>query len=480
MYHYDMGSKEGFSRNLPYDLDHCYIPWRPLYRCEDNSYTFSKSQIDKYDYDKNLPSNYKTLDEARIKFIEVMGDFEYFKRCNITANAYMMKGYMKDKNLPQYQKDILIALHKKLTYIPYDGKSKRYKGARSHMGFKEKSINIADIYEIMVKNNWKCGYSGMDFDLTKKHMCPSIERRDSNIGYVPDNIQIVLTCLNMAKNHYNFDDFKKCINCLATGTLIEEPERKPSNFRRVKTTPREKWVLMNVPLQMKSQFGAKIFYNFKDRDWFTSTEVRNELELHDYVTKCLGCFYKEGYINRIGAGTKQDPYKWKFKTEEEIIQINEEKEYTCTRCDLKCPVKDAVPRKTRQKNPEYDCNFYRTMCSSCSVKATVKSRDSSFERKLHKLIQPRKNKVGNITRENIHKIVSDRCVVTGVPLTCDNPGAFNNVSPDRIDGNKPYDLENTRCVALMVNFMRKDYEIEDSEIREIIKRCNEKINHHLL
>lgn len=476
MYDYDMGSKRGYDRSLPYDLDHCYLPWRPLYKCEDNSYTFTMSQIQKYD--KNAPSNYKTLDEARTKFREIMGDFEYFKRCNITANCYMMNAYMKDEKLSQRQKDILKALHKKLTYIPYDGLSKRSRHARSHMGFKEKSFNIIDIYEIMVKNDWKCGYSGMDFDLTKKHLCPSIDRCDSDVGYVRDNIQIVLTCLNMAKNHYNFDDFKMYMLCLATGTLIEQPKRELSKFRPVKQDPRTKWVPMNVPLQMKSQIYAKIFYNSKDRDWFEFTELKNELKIEDGARKCLQRFYKEGYINRIGDGTKQNPHKWKFKSEEEIIQKNEQEKFNCVGCKLEFPVKDAVPRKTRQKNLEYDCNFYCTMCCSCRNKATINSRDRSIEAKILKLIQPRKKKAGNITRENIHKIVSDRCAVTGVPLSCDNPGAFNNVSPDRIDGEKPYDVENTRCVALMVNFMRKNYEIEDSEIRHIIRKCSEKLNRH--
>ena len=132
-----------------------------------------------------------------------------------------------------------------------------------------------------------------------------------------------------------------------------------------------------------------------------------------------------------------------------------------------------VPDGT-QNNIVYECNFYNTICRKCSSKATNKSGRRDFATFLWGLICPRKDKHGNINKDNVHLIVSDTCAISGVPLCISHGGvvSFNSVSPDRLDSSGRYDISNTRCVCLMLNYMKKDYDISDDEIMSIIKTCD--------
>lgn len=63
------------------------------------------------------------------------------------------------------------------------------------------TINQEDLRQKINEVNWKCAISKLP--VTMKHndrFKASVDRIDSSKGYTLDNIQIVATCVNMAKN----------------------------------------------------------------------------------------------------------------------------------------------------------------------------------------------------------------------------------------------------------------------------------------
>lgn len=86
------------------------------------------------------------------------------------------------------------------------------------------SFNISRdlIFLLITIQNWKCGKTGLEFDLTagsgKRPFGPTVDRINNNLGYEPGNIQIVCNIYNYAKNE--FDD--KTVLEFATALLEQQ------------------------------------------------------------------------------------------------------------------------------------------------------------------------------------------------------------------------------------------------------------------
>jgi hypothetical protein len=81
----------------------------------------------------------------------------------------------------------------------------------------EFSITIEDVYNLIVKNNFKCALSGMDISFNSfglKHPA-SIDRIDSKIGYTKENIQIVHKDINFMKQSYSQEYFVEMCNLVS-------------------------------------------------------------------------------------------------------------------------------------------------------------------------------------------------------------------------------------------------------------------------
>jgi hypothetical protein len=73
-------------------------------------------------------------------------------------------------------------------------------------------VNIEYFNELLVKQKFKCNLSGLDisFSHSKKdnyNATASIDRIDSNKGYVKNNLQWIHKDVNLMKNHFNQDYF---------------------------------------------------------------------------------------------------------------------------------------------------------------------------------------------------------------------------------------------------------------------------------
>ena len=77
----------------------------------------------------------------------------------------------------------------------------------------EYNITPEYIQEILEKQNYKCAYSGITFssDRKDKYTYPTIDRIDSNKGYVKGNICICTQFVNTMKNNATVDQFKDII-----------------------------------------------------------------------------------------------------------------------------------------------------------------------------------------------------------------------------------------------------------------------------
>jgi hypothetical protein len=90
--------------------------------------------------------------------------------------------------------------------------AKRRKNKGRHL-CAQHSITTDDIMELYKKQNGICVFSGRKMEL-KSHLnnSTSIDRIDSDKGYTKDNIQLVIWCINQAKNNITDNEFRDLIN----------------------------------------------------------------------------------------------------------------------------------------------------------------------------------------------------------------------------------------------------------------------------
>lgn len=77
----------------------------------------------------------------------------------------------------------------------------------------EYNLDIKYIKDLLIKQNYKCIYSGIDFqnNFRDKLTYPTIDRIDSSNGYVKGNVCICTFIVNMMKNNLTVDQFKDLV-----------------------------------------------------------------------------------------------------------------------------------------------------------------------------------------------------------------------------------------------------------------------------
>ena len=91
--------------------------------------------------------------------------------------------------------------------------SRLYTRSKDSARLREFEYNLTKEYikDLLIKQDYKCAYSGLEFDLNTINCTPSIDRIDSSKGYVMGNVAIVRTDINKMKNNYSMDLFKKLV-----------------------------------------------------------------------------------------------------------------------------------------------------------------------------------------------------------------------------------------------------------------------------
>lgn len=95
----------------------------------------------------------------------------------------------------------------------------------------ECSIDLKYLWELYEKQERKCALSGINLNFKKNHAY-SVDRIDSNIGYIDGNIQIVHKDINRMKLDYSQKEFLQICNDIydyqkyGVSTVEAEPKRK--------------------------------------------------------------------------------------------------------------------------------------------------------------------------------------------------------------------------------------------------------------
>ena len=96
----------------------------------------------------------------------------------------------------------------------------------------EITIDLDYLYDIGWKQNWKCALSGDDLeferggdwiDNTNPKSC-TIDRIDSNLGYIPGNIQLLSWRINRLKRDYSQDELLSIVYAIHKTKLDNSPQ----------------------------------------------------------------------------------------------------------------------------------------------------------------------------------------------------------------------------------------------------------------
>jgi hypothetical protein len=106
--------------------------------------------------------------------------------------------------------------------------SAKHRAIRKKIPFE---IDDAFISELMKKQKNRCFYSNIEFDITnigsKKNQINlntlSIDRIDSNKGYVKDNVVLVTGLINLMKHDLSDEEFRNIIRVLYLNTKPKNP-----------------------------------------------------------------------------------------------------------------------------------------------------------------------------------------------------------------------------------------------------------------
>jgi hypothetical protein len=378
--------------------------------------------------------------------------------------------------LPDNQFRIIDILYKKLKTAGGN------KGRESHL-IKLKLITIKDLHFQLIENNWKCYYSKQDFNCDIDYLHPSIERINSNEHYTKENTVVILELINNMKNAYSMQEFKRGIKSLSEGTLNINTDYVPTETyiggqKSKKNLKTWKQVNLNKPIQM-TKFQVYIYECFGDNiDFKTNTEIRNIIKnknnietTKETIHHALNKFYKDGYVYKEKKGNSDI---WKFKTTDEILFLNSNLKIPCGRCQNEYNLNYYRYREARgvlTKN--LDCNLFYTICTQCNTKSTNKYANSTPENFILRHINGRKNKKGDLNKNNINEIIKDTCYISGLPIVYKkSTNMFNQASPDRIDNKIGYSLGNVRIICLMLNLAKKNFNITDEELMNYVNLIN--------
>jgi hypothetical protein len=72
------------------------------------------------------------------------------------------------------------------------------------------SLTNEDLTKLFIKSNGKCALSGLPLTVERKNpLIASVDRINSDKGYVKGNVQLVASCVNLAKHKLSQRDFIK-------------------------------------------------------------------------------------------------------------------------------------------------------------------------------------------------------------------------------------------------------------------------------
>lgn len=171
-----------------------------------------------------LPENYdKTINCRCCK-----RDKRLFLFSNQPVNTNGKQSYCKTCNLlhgtQRRKKRTSTQFIKKLLNSCRSSTNRRIKRNRGNMGF---SLSICDIENLIVSQKNKCVYSGKELAWKSNHLnTVSIDRIDSNQGYIPSNIQLVTKTVNAMKSNLTEAEFLDLITCCYQTQTKKEKEKK--------------------------------------------------------------------------------------------------------------------------------------------------------------------------------------------------------------------------------------------------------------
>jgi hypothetical protein len=141
----------------------------------------------------------------------------------------------------------------------------------------------------------------------------------------------------------------------------------------------------------------------------------------------------------------------------------------------KCKIIQDYSEYSKDKSSYDGCQTYCKTCQRKNMKEYYK--DGGIDRFFQKLMRDlkhnsKKRKINiNITLEDIkdlYKKQNGKCALTGIEMTylsyeTDNKRNRNikNISVDRIDSKKPYDIDNIQLVLSIINTIKWDLKQED-------------------
>lgn len=422
----------------------------------------------------------ETEEECINYIINIIGEEEYIKRKFYAFNRNFNKYIQNNNLLSEKQKEIWQVIIKK--YKTLGGN----KGRVSHIK-KNKNITLFEIYTQLVKQDWKCYYSKLDFDSNINYLCPSIERSDSNLDYTKDNCVIVLEFCNNFKSSYSILEFKRCVISIATGILQDcdnETINKLIGGGKKKGIKDWRQVDLTRPLHM-SDLGYYIYEILKNNDkYFSRIEItdliKNKYNIDASKSGLHNAFKTMIKNNYLIVDKSSTDWKYKLETTDNIKKINENTNLQCGCCNKEFNILHFRKREARGKN-KLDLNLYHTLCTECNTKCTNKYKNKSMETFILRHIGTRNNnhKKGNITKENISQINGfyGKCAISGLPLLIENnSGKFNQASCDRINSSSGYNIDNTQIICLALNLAKNEYIISNETILDIIKNIYSNIS----
>jgi hypothetical protein len=341
--------------------------------------------------------------------------------------------------------------------------------------------------------DWCCEYSKEKFDMEKKWMNPSIEREDSNKGYTKENSTIILAIVNMGKNALSFPEFKSGLNMLFNPDLIninkfnEKYDHEPKKNQKIISQKPKK----EIPISMRWE-EAMIFYLFKEQNKIPIKNINDEIiKKYGEIIKGKNFDWAINSLIKKDCILKKDEFYEIIKKED----YNKGKKKKCSKCKNEYSIY-TFARRTRNDDKNSKAlsiyfgdkhfkNQHIAMCKMCCIECTNTSRDKTPEKMILNRINSNintskhKEKEGDITKENVEKIITKNCLIFNVPLIYKRIGGEGikciekmfQASPDRIDSKCKYDLHNTQIICAFANFAKRDYNITNNEIRNIFKKC---------
>lgn len=88
------------------------------------------------------------------------------------------------------------------------------------------NLSIDDVADIMENQNYKCNLTGLGIEFPKsghpQKSPASIDRIDSKVGYIKDNIQLVVKDINMMKQGYSQEHFIELCRYVTENTKIKK------------------------------------------------------------------------------------------------------------------------------------------------------------------------------------------------------------------------------------------------------------------